>query len=506
MQTVDIRKFNTLVSINTRIDSSIQDLTGLLTEITDSAAKLCDAEAASLLLIDRKTDLLYFEVALGPKGTDVKRFQIDKDEGIAGWVIKNNKPLILTDAENDKRHIAYISDEIGYFCKTMLAVPMRVKDECIGVIEILNKKNEQSFSGDDVDWLSILANQAALAIINAKKIKKARDEIWQLQVAMVDKQKPETGYHTFIAKSPSILEKLDLIDSIAQSNSSVLILGESGVGKELFAEQIHLRSSRKNAPLVRVNCAALPDNLFESELFGHKKGAFTSASSDRKGRFEAANGGTIFLDEIGELSLSMQAKLLRVLQDKTFERVGDSSPIKVDVRILVATNRDIETMVKKGGFRNDLYYRINVFPLPIPPLRQRLEDIAELADFFLKKFMMETKKMFAGFSPDAIKAMLAYPWPGNIRELENCIERACVLTPISEDSPRFLRESDLFLTSTRNNKEETCSLKTAITVFKTHFIKKALDEHNWNQTETAKELNIQRTYLSRLIQELEITE
>jgi Nif-specific regulatory protein len=505
MQTVDIQKFNTLVDINTRINSSIQDLTGLLTEIIDSAAKLCDAEASSLLLLDRKTNLLYFEVALGPKGTAVKRFQITKDEGIAGWVVKHNKAVILADAEKDERHIASISDEIGYFCKTMIAVPMRVKDECIGVIEIINKKDEQAFSEDDLYWLSILANQAALAIINAQNIKKARDEIWQLQIAMVGNQKPEAGYHTFIAKSPAILEKLESIDRIAQANSSVLILGESGVGKELFAEQIHLRSPRKSAPLMRVNCAALPDNLFESELFGHKKGAFTGAFSDRKGRFETANGGTVFLDEIGELSLSMQAKLLRVLQDKTFERIGDSTPITVDVRVLAATNRDIEAMMKKGEFRSDLYYRISVFPLLIPPLRQRLEDIAELADFFLKKFMMETKKIFAGFSTDAIEAMLAYPWPGNIRELENCIERACVLATIPDEGPRFLRESDLFLTPTQN-KEKTYSLKAATTAFKTRFIKKALDENSWNQTETAKVLDIQRTYLSKLIQELGITE
>ncbi|MDR0644716.1 MAG: sigma 54-interacting transcriptional regulator [Treponema sp.] len=505
MQTVDIRKFNTLVDFNTRINSSIQDLTSLLTEIIDSAAKLCDAEASSLLLLDKKTNLLYFEVALGPKGTEVKRFQLDKNEGIAGWVIKHNEPVVLTDAENDARHIASISNDIGYFCKTMLAVPMQVKDTCIGVIEIINKKNGQSFSGDDLDWLLILANQAALAIVNAQNIKKAQDEIWQLQAALVDRRESEDGYHTFIAKSPVALEKLEMINRIAQANSSVLILGESGVGKELFAEQIHLRSPRKKAPLVRVNCAALPDNLFESELFGHKKGAFTGAISDRKGRFEMANGGTVFLDEIGELSLSMQAKLLRVLQDKTFERIGDSTPITVDVRVLAATNRDIEIMVKKGEFRSDLYYRISVFPLFIPPLRQRLEDITELANFFLKRFMMETKKMFAGFSGDAVKAMLAYPWPGNIRELENCIERACVLTTVPDDGPHLLSASDLFLKPSQNEAGAS-SLKTAINVFKTNFIKKALDENNWNQTETAKVLDIQRTYLSKLIQELGIRE
>jgi Nif-specific regulatory protein len=240
----------------------------------------------------------------------------------------------------------------------------------------------------------------------------------------------------------------------------------------------------------------------ESELFGHVKGAFTNAVANRQGRFEMADTGTIFLDEIGDLPLALQAKLLRVIQEKTFEKVGSDTTVTVDVRILAATNKDIEAQVEQGEFRSDLYYRLNVLPLYIPPLRQRPEDIPELARFFLKKFMGETKKQFEGFSDEAMETMLTYAWPGNIRELENCIERACVI-----GKSKQIRREDLFLKSGFGIAEPESSdrnLKTAINAFKSHFIRKVLEENNWNQTETAKSLDIQRTYLSRLIKELEL--
>ena len=238
----------------------------------------------------------------------------------------------------------------------------------------------------------------------------------------------------------------------------------------------------------------------ESELFGHVKGAFTGAESERRGRFEAAKGGTIFLDEIGDFPLSLQAKLLRVIQHKTFEKVGSDLSVTVDTRILAATNKNIEELVERGMFRSDLYYRLNVLPLYIPPLRQRQEDIPELAMFFLKRCMRDMKKRFEGFSSEAMRAMLSYGWPGNIRELENCVERACVI-----GKRQWIREEDLLLNQHPEaalEKQGGRDLKTAITTFKTYFIKKVLAEHNGNQTEAAKALDIQRTYLSKLIKEL----
>jgi len=377
---------------------------------------------------------------------------------------------------------------------------MRVKDECIGVIEILNKQGETGFTLSDLEVLEILANQAAIAYHNASYLQRSRDEIFVLQ----DQIATDRGYHTLIARSPVILEKLDIVERVAKSDSSVLILGESGVGKELFAEQLHLKSDRVSGPFVRVNCAALPEGLLESELFGHVKGAFTDAIANRKGRFEIADKGTIFLDEIGDLPLSLQSKLLRVIQNKAFERVGSSETITVDVRIIAATNRDIERLVAEQKFRSDLYYRLNVLPLYIPPLRQRIEDIPELANFFLKKFRHEVKKEFLGFSEGAMSAILSYSWPGNIREFENTIERACVI-----GKPPYIKEEDLLLNIRAmpdNNSYTDKSLKSVLNLFKKHYLQKVLEENDWNQTTAAQVLDIQRTYLSRLIKELEIKE
>ena len=310
----------------------------------------------------------------------------------------------------------------------------------------------------------------------------------------------DAGFRIPVDKSPVIREKFEIISRIAKTDSTVLILGESGAGKEIFAEQIHLRSSRSGAPFIRVNCAALPEGLLESELFGHVKGAFTGAVSGRRGRFELAHGGTIFLDEIVDMPLSLQAKILRVIQEKSFQKVGSDITLAVDTRILAATNKDIEALVRAGKFRSDLYYRLNVLPLYVPPLRQRAEDIPELARLFLSKFTRMNKKLFNGFSKDAVEAMLTYSWPGNVRELENCVERACIIA-----TGKRIQREDLFPRTGAGKPEDTDrNLKAAVNIFKSNFIRMTLEEHGWNQTETAKALGIQRTYLSRLIKELYI--
>ena len=281
-----------------------------------------------------------------------------------------------------------------------------------------------------------------------------------------------------------------------------MILVESGVGKELIAEQLHLLSKRSDGPFMRVNCAALPESLLESELFGHVKGAFTDAIENRTGRFEAANGGTIFLDEIAELPLKLQSKLIRVIQQKTFERIGSNETIKVDVRIIAATNRDIEKLVKNQEFRSDLYYRLNVLPIQIPPLRERLDDVPTLAEYFLKKFTRETNKGIMRFSESAMQSMLSYGWPGNIRELENAVERAVLLA-----KGQVITADDLMIGSKSSIEDEQFGgkdLREAITIFKKNYIESALERNRWNQTETARNLRIQRTYLSRLIKELNI--
>ena len=287
------------------------------------------------------------------------------------------------------------------------------------------------------------------------------------------------------------------------------------MGKELFAEQIHKKSDRAGKPFIRVNCAALAPSLLESELFGHVKGAFTDAKTDHKGYFETADSGTIFLDEIGEMPLELQAKLLRVIQSKEFQKVGSSKTISVDVRVVAATNRDLEAMMREKKFRSDLYFRLSGVPIKVPPLRERKEDIPVLADFFLEKFSRETKKNFTGFSPSAMDALHSYYWPGNIRELENSIERACVL-----GKPPLIHALDLRINnvveSADNNIVENIvsecisatdcdrSLKGAMNRFKRAYVLKVLEDTSWNKTKAGQVLGIQRTYVSRLLNELAI--
>lgn len=511
METISSEKLKTLIEIDGLINSNYSDVNALLVFILESAMRLVECESSSLLLGKKEDETLKFVVALGPKGAEALNIPVNK-KSIAGWVVENNKSLVLNDVSKDPRFSDTVQNKTGYMTKNMIALPMRVRGTCIGVIEVLNKAQSRSFDSNDLQILELLANQAGIAYANANSYRSAQDNISVLQ----NNIDSGSGYHAFVAKSPVILDLVHIIEEVAKQNTTILVTGESGVGKELIAEQIHLRSARHDKPFIRVNCAALTPALLESELFGHVKGAFTDAVNDRQGRFEAANGGTLFLDEIGELPLDLQVKLLRVLQSHTFERVGSSETISSDVRIIAATNRDLEKMVQAGTFRNDLYFRLNVVPLNIPPLRERKEDIESLSSFFLKKFSNETKKNFVDFSPEAQTLLMEYYWPGNIRELENCIERACVL-----GKPPLIQASDLRINSGEvSNKVSSDfdtmageigdidpsdkTLKTALNNFKRAYVIKILNECNWNQTEAGKILGIQRTYVSRLLNELHI--
>ncbi|MDR1179232.1 MAG: sigma 54-interacting transcriptional regulator [Spirochaetales bacterium] len=497
-QAIDPKKFETFIGINNLINADYDDIQLLLTAILESAMRLVGGEASSLLLAEKDSRKLFFELALGCRGPEVKQFSRNPGDGIAGWVVEHGTSLSVNEGEKDENFFSDISTQAGFPVASIAAVPMNVKDGAIGVIELIRRKGDRRFTQEDLDWLEVFAAQSALAVQNMQSFQKAREEIGILR----DQVASGNGFHTFIGVSGAIREKLDIAKKVAASDSSVLILGESGVGKELFAEQIHLHSPRGNGPFIKVNCPALPEGLLETELFGHVKGAFTDATSMRRGRFELAAGGTIFLDEIGDISMTLQAKLLRVLQHKVFERVGSSDPVSADVRVVAATNRDIEKEVEKGSFRSDLYYRLNVLPLYIPPLRQRPEDIMELANFFLKKFNQEVNKKLKGFSEAATQQMFTYSWPGNVRELENAIERAVVM---AQDD--VIRQEDLLLPVGRENARDNYSGKTfkeAVQCFKKYFLAGSLKSHNWNQTETAKILGIQRTYLTKLVKELEI--
>lgn len=495
--TIDPKKLETLIEINNLINANYGDLNDLFTKILESATKLTDSEASSLLLVDSESDRLHFIIALGAKGQEVKSFTLKMGEGIAGWVAENNTSLIVHDVEGDSRFFDGIAKSVGFSTRSILAVPMRAKGQCVGVLEMINKRQESYFDQDDLTWLEIFATQAGIALQNARSFQEVKKELLILKDQLSDRE----GYHPFLYKSQAIGALLELTKKFAQTSSSVLILGESGVGKELFAEQIHLNSPRASGPFIRVNCASIPDHLLESELFGHVKGAFTDSHENKKGRFEMANGGTILLDEIGEMPMALQAKILRVLQSKVFERVGGTEPIKSDVRVIASTNVNLKSAIETGRFRSDLYYRLNVLPLEIPPLRERPEDIGVLSDFFLKKFALKNKKPKLTFTSEAIQLLNSYSWPGNIRELENTIERAVVLSANKEISA-----ADLHLRDHENQPKELAvqDLKAAINLFKAQYIKRVLEENEGNQTKASSALGIQRTYLSKLLKELEI--
>jgi DNA-binding NtrC family response regulator len=305
----------------------------------------------------------------------------------------------------------------------------------------------------------------------------------ELRHALEDRHRIEG----IVGESGQMLEVISLIGRVAPSEATVLIRGESGTGKELIAKAIHFASPRASAPLIRVNCAALPENLLESELFGHEKGAFTGAVATRKGRFEAADGGTLFLDEIGDLPLHLQAKLLRVLQEREFERVGSSKPLRVNVRILSATHRDLEALIKTGQFREDLYYRLNVVTMMLPPLRERRQDIAALMDHFLRLFAQKNGKVIRGFTPEARQALLRYDYPGNVRELENLIERAVVLT---RDDVIGRGDLPLTLEEQEGKNDQETRLTAAVEGLERRMIKDALSSAAGVQTRAAELLGI----------------
>jgi len=307
------------------------------------------------------------------------------------------------------------------------------------------------------------------------------------------------SYQDIVSKNDKVLEIFDILPGIAESESTVLIEGESGVGKELFARAIHNLSPRKKKPLVTINCGAIPDTLLESELFGYKAGAFTDARKDKPGRFALADGGTLFLDEIGDISPALQVRLLRVLQEKTYEPLGGTESIRADARIIAATNKNLEKLIEDGSFREDLYYRINVIKIKLPPLRDRREDIPLLANHFISRFNKLKPKLITGISPEVLSILMNYNFPGNIRELENVIEHAFVLNRTGEIEIKDLPEN---LRPTEDNKQMEIR---SIDDLEAQFIIETLRKCNWNRTEAAKQLNIHKTTLWRKMKRLGIT-
>lgn len=475
--------------------NSVLNLDQLLELIIDTATRMMEAKASSLLLVDEKRKKLYFKVATGEKGNEVRQFEVKLGEGISGYVAQKGEPLLIPDVSKDTRWDKRISEYTGFETTSIACVPMKVDNKVIGVVEIIDKEDGSPIQEEDLKTLTVIADLASMAIINARKIDQVKRENRDLKEELGDK-------YQIIGESKNLKKVISDAFKVANSKTSTLILGESGTGKELLARLIHQAGPRKSMPLVVLNCAALPETLLEGELFGHEKGAFTGATSRKIGKFEIADGGTIFLDEIGEMSPGMQAKLLQVLQEGIFYRVGGIEPITVDVRVIAATNRDIVREVAEERFREDLFYRLNVVQITMPPLRERKEDIPLLANHFLNIFRMETGLQDLRISKEAMEKMLGYSWPGNVRELRNAIERAMVMGNGKKILPDDLPISGPKIDET--GMEVGLSLKEALDRFKKEFIKLNLEHVDGNRSKAAKVMDIQRTYLSRLISQYQL--
>ncbi len=477
------------------IVNSTINLDNLLDILIVTATKMMNAKASSLLLVDEKTERLFFHIATGEKREEVKLYELEKGEGIAGWVAENGKPLLVANVKEDPRWSGKIASATGFGTSSIACAPLKVGDKTLGVIEIIDHSDGTPLTDEDLEMLIAFSEVAASSILRAKVYSSVNRENERLREVLGEK-------YTIIGESEALKKVISDASKVAHSSATVLLTGESGTGKELIARFIHNSSPRKEFPYITVNCGALPESLLESELFGHEKGSFTGADSQKAGLFEAADRGTIFLDEIGETTLATQVRLLRVLQEGTFNRVGGTRQTKVDVRVIAATNKNVEQLVTEKLFREDLYYRLNVVRIRMPSLSERKDDIPVLSEHFLHKFQKSMATKGAGISKEAMDVLMKYNWPGNIRQLENTIERAVIMGGGKE-----IRAVDLPFELTQPLESVLkvgLSLKDAQDNFKRDFIRRTLESVGGSKTKAAVTLDIQRTYLSRLIKELNI--
>jgi transcriptional regulator with GAF, ATPase, and Fis domain len=411
-------------------------------------------------------------------------------DSIIQQVVESRRPLIVADALHDA-HWSESSSVVNLKLCSVMCAPLMQKGEVFGVIYLGNDRVASLFDEGSLEVLTVFAGQASLLLQHVLLLDALRRENVALKEAVAARQ-----YGDLIGAGPGMREVYRRIEKVAGTDISVLVGGETGTGKEVVAREIHRRSTRASGPFVAVNCGAIPEALLESELFGHAKGSFTGAIASRIGKFQAASGGTLFLDEIGEMPAQLQVKLLRALQDRAVTRVGDAHPEPVDIRVIAATNKVLEDEIKRGTFREDLYYRLNVVSIRLPPLRERMDDVPVIAKFFLQKYGREFASRVRGFTPAAVVALKKYSWPGNIRELENRVKKAVVLAEKALVGPEDLdlRPEEL---------EPILPLAQAKEEFQKRYINEVLDRNGGNRTKTAKDLGVDPRTIFRHLEKLE---
>jgi len=425
-------RFSLLLRMTNTIASTL-DLREVFKAVSLCLREMVPQEYASLILCDGKNGRVRLHALDFPEnhGALTEGAMSDVAGSLAGLALERRRPAIantLPDLKAFAHAVPQLLVMKGF--QSMCSLPLLSRDRVIGCLNLASHQ-EQAFSEQDVEFLSQVAGQIALAVDNAlayQEIHTLKDRLTEEKLYLEEEIRVEHGFDDIIGESRALKQVLGQVEIVAPTDATVLILGETGTGKELIARAIHRLSGRHARTFVKLNCAAIPTGLLESELFGHERGAFTGAIAQKVGRFELAHGGTIFLDEVGEIPLELQSKLLRVLQEQEFERLGSTRTIRVDIRLVAATNRDLAKLAEEGRFRNDLYYRLNVFPLTLPPLRERREDIPMLVRYFAQHYAARMKKSIESIPAPTLEALSRYHWPGNIRELENLVERAVILT------------------------------------------------------------------------------
>ena len=483
-------KFRALLQICQKINSE-RNLAAVLDLIAREATKLMEADRSSIFLLDREKRMLWSQVT-----QDGETIQFDARLGIAGAVVMTGQTISIADAYNDPRFYKDIDVKTGFQTHSVLAVPLKNREgEVIGAFEAMNKK-QGSFANEDEELLTALAAQATVAIETARmfhELKQHRDQLLVESTQLWKELKGTLSTQNIIGTSTKIQQVIRQIEQMSHSAVDTLITGESGTGKELVAKAIHYNSPRGRKPLVALNCAALPESLLESELFGIEKGVATGVEQ-RIGKFEEANGGTLFLDEIGDLSHTAQAKILRVLQERVVEHVGGRKTIPIDVRILAATNKNLEEEMKKGNFRQDLYYRLRVIHIRLPALREVPQDVPLLANSMLAKHCQEMKRKSMTLNPAALRCLETYSWPGNVRELENEMKRLVVSVRrenvTEEDLYEPIRNQSIEAVGSKSMGPR--SLRETVEELERDLIRKALQASQQNQLQAATALGLSR--------------
>jgi formate hydrogenlyase transcriptional activator len=436
------------------------ELRDLLRAVSKQVRRVMQCDFASLSLPDAENKQLRLYTVDFPESKGELREEVTYpiEGSLSGRAFRTMKALSIQSPFGEQFPAPIVKIVARQGLKSMCFLPLISRKGAIGTLNLGRLRND-AFSQTDIEFLTQVANQISLALENAlayQQIREQKDQISNEKLYLEDEIRTELNFEQILGSSPALRKVLKAVGTVAPTDSTVLIYGETGTGKELIARAIHDLSARRSKTFVKLNCAAIPTGLLESELFGHEKGAFTGAIAQRIGRFEVANGGTIFLDEIGEIPLEMQTKLLRVLQEREFERLGSSRTLRTDARLIAATNSDLEAMVSQHKFRSDLFYRLNVFPVHVPPLRERQEDIPLLVRHFAQQFSKRMNKVIDTIPSAALDALSRYPWPGNIRELQNVIERAVI---ISTGPALNVEISDLKFPKTGSQSEKPASLK-----------------------------------------------